>query len=215
MKNGNGKTGEHKHHHRAEILAATLLALATIASAWSAYQSSRWHGAEAALFAEATATRIKAGEAAGIAEQELEIDTTLFADYVIALFEGQTALVRFYEDNLFRPELQVALDAWKQTDPLVDPSAPGSPFEMEEYENASLERSRRLEVSAQKKSAEAREAIEHADRYVLLTVLFASVLFFAGISTKFESLRIKVFLLGFGWAVFSATLIALAVQKIA
>lgn len=214
MQDNRDSTGEYKHHHRAEILAATLLALATIASAWSAYQSSRWHGAEAQLFAGATATRIKAGEAAELAEQEMDTDMNLFAGYIKAYFEGETDLMRFFEGNLFRSEMVVALNAWKATDPVNNPSAPSSPFEMEQYANANLERSQELERAARKKTEEARDAIEHADRYVLLTVLFASVLFFAGISTKFESLRIKVFLLGFGWVVFSATLIALAVQKI-
>ena len=40
-----------------EVISAAVLALATIASAWSAYQATRWGGVQAAAFAEAGALR--------------------------------------------------------------------------------------------------------------------------------------------------------------
>lgn len=203
-----------KHHHWVEIISAALLAIATVASAWSAYQSSRWHGVEAEMFADATATRIHSNEAANLADQEQSIDAGLFSDYSYAYFEGNLALASFYESNLFRPEMQVAVEAWKATDPLKNPSAPKSPFEMEEYANENMRRSVELESRAREKTAQARGAIGQADKYILLTVLFASVLFFAGISTKFESLKIKIFMLGFGWAIFIGTVVTLMFQKV-
>ena len=42
----------------------------------------------------------------------------------------------------------------------------------------------------------------------MLTVLFASVLFFGGVGTKFESIRIKQFMLGIGVVVFIGAFIA-------
>jgi len=61
----------------------------------------------------------------------------------------------------------------------------------------------------------ARSAIEKSDRYVLFTVLFASVLFFAGISTKFRVNGIRIAVLFMGAVLFFATLVAVVLQPMA
>lgn len=208
------KLGKPKHHHWVEIISAVLMAIATVASAWSAYQASRWHGTETSLYADANAARIHASEAAELADQQITVDAGLFSDYCYAYYEGNLALSEFYENNLFRPEMKAAVEAWKALKPLGNPAAPKSPFEMEEYKNENRERSVKLELSAQGKTNDAGRAIEHSDRYVLMTVLFASVLFFAGISTKFDSFQVKAFLLGFGWMLFIVTVVFLVLQPV-
>jgi len=45
---------------------------------------------------------------------------------------------------------------------------------------------------------EARQADENSDRFVLLTVIFASVLFFGGIEQKFKDRRARTGLLAVG-----------------
>jgi hypothetical protein len=61
-------------------------------------------------------------------------------------------------------------------------------------------------------------AAEHAnhtsDTYVLLTVLFASVMFFGGICGTFDSYRLRVITLGISIALLSFTLIALATMPV-
>jgi hypothetical protein len=49
---------------------------------------------------------------------------------------------------------------------------------------------------------------------VLAVVLFASSLFFAGISTKLRSLRQRTVLLGLGWAIFLGTAVWVAVSPV-
>ena len=61
---------------------------------------------------------------------------------------------------------------------------------------------------------EAREAIERSDRYVLLTVLFASVLFFAGVSTKFKKPYASIPVILMGYVLFIFAIIVLAFQPI-
>jgi hypothetical protein len=58
---------------------------------------------------------------------------------------------------------------------------------MPEYHLEDLAVSEELLVQVEVDQAKASEASQNADRYVLLTVLFASVLFFGGISGKFKS----------------------------
>ena len=106
------------------------------------------------------------------------------------------------------------MEAWKATDPDNNPDAPSTPFEMADYVNANREKSRDLEAEAQEKLDEARDAISISDFYVMLTVLFASVLFFAGICTKFKTPWVGITVLCTGGLLFMATLIITITQPI-
>ena len=55
-----------------------------------------------------------------------------------------------------------------------------------------------------------REDIQRASNYVLGVVLFAVALFFAGISTKLDSERLRGVMLGLGYAVFLGAVIWVA-----
>jgi hypothetical protein len=48
----------------------------------------------------------------------------------------------------------------------------------------------------------AKQANQNGDNYILLTVLFATVLFFSGVGTKYKTFLIKVFMLGGGAIIF-------------
>ena len=97
----------------------------------------------------------------------------------------------------FPPELRAATDAWRKTNPLTNPDAPRSPFDMPGYQVAE-QVSQELEQLANQKAAEANDANELADRYVLLTVIFATSLFFCGISGKFQWQVIDIVMLSIG-----------------
>jgi hypothetical protein len=186
-----------------EILAASVLALATIASAWSAYQATRWSGVQATAFAEAGAARSESVRASDLADAELTIDAEYFAIWLEAASEGNEVLEGFLEER-FRGEFAVAFEAWQATNPLVNPEAPKSPFDMPEYQLEAAAQADALREEAEAATAVAVEANQTGDSYVLTTVLFASVLFFAGISTKFRGRWIKVVLLSVGLAAFVA-----------
>lgn len=68
----------------------------------------------------------------------------------------------------------------------------------------------RLERRAAGASEQAKAANQRADNYMLAVVLFASSLFFAGISTKLETLQARTAILGLGWAIFLGTVIWIA-----
>lgn len=186
-----------------EILAASILALATIASAWSAYQATRWSGVQATAFAEAGAKRAESIRASDLADAELTIDVEYFAIWLEAASEGNDILEGFLQER-FRDEFAVAFDAWLATNPLTNPDAPRSPFDMPEYRLEAADQAETLRTEAEIATQTAAEANQTGDNYVLTTVLFASVLFFAGISTKFRGRWIKVVLLGVGFAAFVA-----------
>ena len=205
---------ERLHGEWLEIFSAVLLALATVASAWSAYQAARWSSEESLLFNEVTAARVHASEARELADAELDIDVEMFLEYVNMWRAGDDTMVQDFETMFFRDELKVAVEAWKATDPMQNPDAPGTPFEMPEYVNENREKSRDLETEAQTRLEEAKDAIGISDFYVMLTVLFASVLFFAGICTKFKTPWVRIAVLSMGAALFVVTLVVTVMQPI-
>ncbi len=189
---------------RLEALATVLLALATVATAWSGYQASRWNGEQAKAFSRANAARIESTKAAGRADTLTQIDVTSFASWVNAYALDQTELADFYFKR-FRKEFKPAVDAWIATRPLRNADAPLSPFAMPQYQVAAREESEELEATAELWSARARANVQRSTNYVLGVVLFAAALFFAGISTKAGTVRLRRTLLSFGVVVFLGT----------
>src|SRR6187200_1322772 len=190
-------TGERRRAARLELIATLLLAFATVATAWSAYQARVWTGEQAKRTSAATATRIGVNRDAGLATRAVEIDIATFVQWVNATAQHDTQLADFYEAR-FRPEFQPAFDAWLATKPLEAPSAPATPFAMPEYKLQADADVARGEAQAAAQSAASSEANQRANNYMLAVVLFASSLFFAGIATKMTDPRARVALLGLG-----------------
>jgi hypothetical protein len=85
---------------------------------------------------------------------------------------------------------------------------------MPQYKLAARAEAERLDAEAEVSAADARRDIQRASNYVLGVVLFASALFFAGISTKLASPRIRVAMLVLGCVVFLVTAIWLATSPV-
>ena len=81
---------------------------------------------------------------------------------------------------------------------------------MPQYRLAADRGAKQLELKAAADSEHAKDANQRADNYTLAVVLFASSLFFAGISTKLETLTTRLVLLGLGTVLFLGTAIWLA-----
>jgi hypothetical protein len=202
-------TGSSRTDGVIELVATVLLAAATVATAWSGYQASRWNGEQATAFSRAGAARVESTKAAGLANAQTQVDVATFTQWVDAYAQEQTELADFYYAR-FREEFRPAMDAWVATRPLLNPDAPLTPFAMPEYQLAARDEAEKLEAKAEGLSAMARTNVQRATNYVLCVVLFAAVLFFAGMSTKLQSPQLRRVLLGFGVVVFVGTLVWLA-----
>ena len=191
----------------AEIIATIILAVATLATAWSGYQSARWSGVQAANYSRASASRVESSRASSIAGQQMQIDIGLFTNWINAYADDNQELADFYQAR-FREEFNPAFDAWLLTNPKNNPDAPKSPFAMQEYSLAKNKEAEALEVKAGEFFNAAEESNEIADRYVLDTVILASVLFLAGLATQIKSFRMKAFIVIFAliiltWGLYS------------
>lgn len=177
-----------------EFFSAVVLALATVATAWCAYQSTLWGGDETKYRAAANSATIKASQASSAALQQASFHASLFVQWATAYSEQNDMLADFLYQR-FPPALKGATDAWIATQPLQNPDAPSSPFAMPEYQLVEREEAARWEAEAGALLAQAETADATSDHYVLLTVVFASVLFFAGIAGKFQSRLIDLVML--------------------
>jgi hypothetical protein len=193
-----------RRQHWVELLATILLAAAAVATAWSTYQSTRWRGEQAADYSKATAARIESSQAATRAGQLTQVDIATFIQWVDADVAGDTELAQFYRER-FREEFRPAFAAWLATNPRTNPNAPLSPFAMPEYRVAEAVKSEQLNTAAGVHADAADVANERSNNYVLAVVLFATALFFAGISTKLHSLRQREVLLALGYVIFLGT----------
>jgi hypothetical protein len=205
--------GEARRPHRVELLATILLAVAAVATAWSTFQSTRWRGETAADYSKATASRIQSSEASTRAGQLTQVDIATFIQWIDASVAGNRKLADFYRRR-FRPEFRPAFAAWLATHPQTNRRAPLSPFAMPQYRVAEALKSERLNSAAGVYADAAGTANQRSDNYVLAVVLFASSLFFAGISTKLHSLRQREVLLALGWAIFLGAAIWVATSPI-
>ena len=194
---------------RLEVLATILLSLATLGTAWSGYQASRWNGEQAKAFSRATAARIESTKAANLASAQTQVDVATFTQWVNAFALAQTELADFYFAR-FREEFRPAVDAWVATRPRQNSDAPLTPFAMPQYRVAATVEAERLEADAERWAAAGRVNVQRATNYVLGVVLFAAVLFFAGISTKLRTPLLRRVLLGIGATVLIGTAIWLA-----
>jgi hypothetical protein len=191
---------------RHELAATVLLALATVATAWSAYQSRTWTGEQSQGYSHATAARIAVNREAAVANRQVQIDVATFIQWINAAKEHRPELAAFYRAR-FRDEFKPAFAAWLATKPFTNPAAPDTPFAMPEYRLKASTQADSLESKAAADSLRAKDANQRADNYMLAVVLFASSLFFAGISTKLETTSLRTTLLALGWVIFLGTVI--------
>ena len=192
---------------------AVLMALATVATAWSGYQASRWNGEQATTGARANAARIESTRASGLADAQTQIDVATFTQWVDAYAQRDMELAAFYRRR-FRPEFAPAVTAWIATRPLQNAAAPLTPFAMPQYHLAARDEAAQLEARADALAAKVRVDVQRATNYVLAVVLFAATLFFAGMSAKLPSYRVRVALLAMGVAVFTGALIWIATSPV-
>lgn len=202
-----------KRRRGIEIVCAVILALATTCSAWCAYQSKLWGGVQAASGNAA----IRAGREQAVntlaAFQWRAFDASMFITYMEAKIGGNREWENFLAPR-FRPDMKPAVEAWLALDPQHNLSAPSSPFQMAEYaqkETAAIAHYQNLSDEALRNSREARN---FSDDYVLLTVLFATVLFLGGIARAFDAGALRTSLAVLAVVLFVATVAGLCTMPV-
>ena len=176
-----------------EIGAVLLLSLTTLVTAWSGYQAARWSGEQSQHYARASTLRIKAQQQSTFAGQFRIDDLVLFNEWLDARTAGDTQLARLYRRR-FRPVFEPAFRAWLAQRPFARRAEVPGPLYMPQYRLPETAEAAELDRQADFLFREGSDAKASDDRYILSTVFFAGVLFFAGISLRlgWRPLRVAV-----------------------
>src|SRR5712675_3105280 len=185
-----------------EPVAALLMALATLSTAWCSYQSAAWTRQSNRLMNEFNALERKAGLLTMQGTQQATIHTGMFMQALAAHQAGNDKLANFYVER-FPPELRKAYDAWMAQKPFENPNADPHPFVPKLYVTPGTREAAEATAKAADSQQEARKAGSISGQYLANTVLFATVLFFASASGKFEQRRVRAVAFAFSLVVFA------------
>lgn len=181
-------------------MTVVLLALATVGSAWSAFQVSRWNGVETDEARDSAAFRIDASREYSLATQIVAYDAAAVSQFGQAIASGNEELEAFLRQTIIRTGFEPILAQWREE---VDAGRePTNLLENRDYLEGLFAESDALDAEALAATQRSEEAGDNADDYIRLTLFFASALFFAGITASFRTRVPKIALL----AAASATL---------
>jgi Zn-dependent membrane protease YugP len=203
-----------KRPHWIQVLRAIVLSLAALASAWSAYQASRWNDVAGSQSGRAANAARLAAVRGVQALQFRAFDATMVIHFLEAKEDGNERLAEFLRSR-FRPDVKPAVEAWLKTEPFTNPSAPASPLVMAEYVSKELTEAQRYDEEAQQNAVASAAAGRTSNSFVLLTLLFATVLFLGSLANSLPSTALQNLVSIGALLVFATTLIRLLTLPVA
>ena len=203
-------------------LTTLLLALAALATSWSAYQASIWGGIQASYYTQANDTRTDALGAVQEASRLRMLDMALFANWLAAYAGGHVIVKQFYQSQ-FRPEFRPAFRAWElelKADLLAnrslhDTTIYKSPFQRPEYRVDAEEKAATLDQKASRLFQQGQVANDNSDSYVFDTVILAMVLFFASAARQVVSSRARVLIIVLSFVLLFWALVRISLSPVA
>ena len=176
-----------------EIVTVVLLAVATVGSAWSAYQVARWNGTETDEARTSGSLRIDASREYSLATQIVAYDAAAVGQFGQAVGAGNEDLQEFLRATIIRSGFEPILQQWR--DEIDAGMVPTNLLENDDYLQELFAKSDQLDADSLAAAQRSEEAGDNADGYVRLTLFFATALFFAGITASFSSRTARIMLL--------------------
>ena len=179
-----------------ELAATVVMSLAVLVAAWSAYQASLWGGVQAANASQYSAQLTESSEITTLITAQQESDAQVMSTWLTMAADENVRGMQILEER-FDDTLRPAFDVWIAGS--IDGEVPpGLPQDLPEYEagfEELLDAKNFYVAGATEATETAAEANRTGDSFVLVTVIMASVLFFAGVGTKLKSQSIRVTML--------------------
>ena len=178
-------SGGSEHGGRLVLLAAVILGIAAVLTAWASYRASLTSDNVIKNYAEQQALISDANDTYAISDRESQIEQQFFLQYAIARAEGNSDVASYLIDTMGDELYQVVL--WWEEQP--QETQPLSPFVVDNPNFAQLPsqdlilQGDDLKSQADAKRVLAETADVDSDRFELANVFFAIVLFLAGIAT--------------------------------
>jgi len=184
-----------------EPVVALVMALTTISTAWCSYESAAWTRVSNRRMNEYNALERRAAQIEVQGNQALIVHTAMFMELLAAQHAGNEQLASFYAER-FPPDVKKAYEAWLAQKPFENRAADAHPFVPNLYKVRGTAEAATARADAEQRVTAVREAGNRSGQYLANTVLFATVLFFAGTAGKFEQPRVRLFAAAFGVALF-------------
>jgi hypothetical protein len=197
-----------------EPVVALLMALTTICTAWCSYESASWTRRSNGLMQEANGLEQRASLLEVQGSQALIVHVSMFMQLLAAQHAGNEKLATFYGDR-FAPDVKKAYETWLAQNPFENRSADPHPFVPKLYQVRGTAEAAEARATAAQQVGKARSAGNLSGQYLANTVLFATVLFFAGTAGKFEQPRVRLLAAAFALAVFAFAVGRTLLQPIA
>jgi hypothetical protein len=205
-----------------ELVLSILLAFAAVLTAWAALQSAKWSGEQAIHFSEAGANRTESTRFDGRATSIMLLDSQTFLQWADAIgsesivadangedppdptvYEPGGGSLSGYLFTQFREDFRPRVSEWLEGGGPENPDGNSPFFPLDDYIAESVPpaaESARLADVADEKAGLARDDNQNSDDYVITVVLLASVLFFAGVSSKLRSAQAQNLMVGVAMA---------------
>ncbi|NUT33653.1 MAG: hypothetical protein HOV79_11325 [Hamadaea sp.] len=215
--------------HWLDLVLTIVMACAAVGTAWAGFQSTKWSGVQANSYAAASAARLESDRASTRAGQQRIGDTIAFSSWLDALnqdllagriqrpqgsYEPTPGTMSGFLYERFRPGFQPVMDKWIASKPLLNPNAPATPFHLPEYQLAGDAEAAALAAKADALALQAQDANQRGDNYVLTAVIFALVLFFAGVAGRAHGAASQRLLAGFAVVALIAAIITLLIYPV-
>ena len=197
-----------------EPVTAILMAVSSLSTAWCSYQSSRWSGQSSDFETHADKLEREAGAMFLQAQQLETVQVKAFFEVVDAHLAGNEKLAKFYTDR-FGAELKPAYEKWIALNPFENPAAPPHPFVPSLYTPRFTEEIKAAKAEAAQSDAKSNLTGHHARSYLSITVILASVLFFAGTMGKFDQRHVRWSALTFAIALFAFAIVRMVMLPVA
>jgi hypothetical protein len=188
-----------RRQRRLDSWTAIILAVAAVGATWASFQASQWSGAQSDAQSVSAIARSDSGRAASEATGEQIVDSQMWLSWLNAYANGQQQRADFFRGR-FSPALSAAQDVWTSGVTIgatgqPDTIPPGTPMDLPSYVVPAAVSAQEFADRAEASLAEADVASSNATRFVLLAVLFALVLFFGSVATKFAAPKVQALLL--------------------
>src|SRR5438067_253197 len=197
-----------------EPVVAVLMALTTLCTAWCSYEPAAWTRRSNRLMNESNALERSAALLDVQGSQALIVHASMFMQLLAAQQAGNEKLASFYAER-FPPDVKKAYDAWVAQKPFENRAADPHPFVPNLYQARGAAEATTARADAAARIAQARDAGNRSGQYLANTVLFATVLFFAGTAGKFEQPRVRLSAAAFGVAVFAFAVVRMVLMPAA
>ena len=140
--------------------------------------------------------------------QKIAYDAEITLQYAAAVTNGDDKLATFIRESLVRPPYLPYLDEWEAQVKAGDPAATNL-FTNEQYLNEQWAASKVPAAEADAAILRSEEASQNVRDYLVMTLLTASTLFFAGVTSSFKGRLAKSILI-----ILSATLLAYTLARL-